>query len=205
MRALVDRWIQRLSFWLAYARNRAPWDTNQTPPEVVEAIAGPSPLQPGVALDIGCGTGTNAVYLAQHGWQAVGVDFVPLAIQRARARAARAGVDARFVQGDVLDLPRLPVGGPFDFALDIGCFHNLGAEAQARYAENLAALLRPGGTYMLYTFAPVALRWRTVGVRPEDVELLFERRFTIVRVERGTTRRGDPSAWFTMRRRGSAA
>ena len=201
----VDAWLQRLFFWLAYLRNRAPWDTNQTPPEVIRAIEGPGALAPGTALDIGCGTGTNVVYLAQHGWRAVGVDFVPLAIRRARARAARARVAVRFVQGDVLDLPRLPVGGPFDFALDIGCFHNLGAEAQARYAANLATLLRPGGTFMLYTFSPVSMRWRTVGVAPEDVEALFEDRFVTLGVERGTTHRGTPSAWFTMRRRGDGA
>lgn len=69
-----------------YWRRQTPWDTQVTPPEVMEFIAR---TPPGKAVDLGCGTGTNAITLARHGWRVTGVDFVPKAILAARAKAAR--------------------------------------------------------------------------------------------------------------------
>ncbi|TEU17501.1 MAG: methyltransferase domain-containing protein, partial [Anaerolineales bacterium] len=66
------------SFDLRYLLGRPPWDTEVTPPEVVELIEGEG-LSPGRALDLGCGTGTNCIYLVRHGWEVVGVDFSLLA------------------------------------------------------------------------------------------------------------------------------
>src|SRR5206468_2578655 len=78
----------------------------------------------GRALDLGCGTGTNVRYLAEHGWEATGVDAVPAAIDRATAKLG--GVPkARVLLGDVTDLERLGLAGPFDLVLDIGCFHSI--------------------------------------------------------------------------------
>ncbi len=74
---------RRLSFALRYL-GRPPWDTGIPPPEVV-AYAARHPA--GRALDIGCGTGASSVYLAQAGWRVTGIDFVALAIRRARQRA----------------------------------------------------------------------------------------------------------------------
>src|SRR5688500_14230632 len=76
--ALVQQLYER-----AYRRGKTPWDTGIPPPELVEVIEGPNALEPGRALDLGCGTGTNAMYLAQHGWTAVGVDFSSHAIESA--------------------------------------------------------------------------------------------------------------------------
>ena len=77
-------------------------------------------------VDLGCGTGANAVFLAEHGFQVVGVDFSPVALAKAEARAAKAGVACRFVAGDLTaDLSGL--GGPFDLALDFGTLDDLGA------------------------------------------------------------------------------
>ena len=70
------------SFDLQYLLGRAPWDTQVTPPEVVALIEGEGCLA-GRALDLGCGTGTNCIYLAHRGWQVVGVDFSAVAIRRA--------------------------------------------------------------------------------------------------------------------------
>src|SRR6476660_4677670 len=91
--------------WM-YRTGRTPWDTGVTPPEVVDLIEGPSAVAPGRAIDLGCGTGTNVRYLAEHGWDATGVDAVPAAIGRAMARLD--GVSkARVVRGDVTELARL--------------------------------------------------------------------------------------------------
>jgi len=93
--------LQRLFFNLWYYFN-PPWDTGITPPEVVEAIEGPEALRPGRALDLGCGTGTNSLYLARHGWNVVGVDLAVRAIRQARRKAEEeAGLTVEFHTADV--------------------------------------------------------------------------------------------------------
>ncbi len=72
-------------------------------------------------MELGCGTGTNGVWLAQQGFEVTGVDVAPLAVEQAQQRASDAGVKAQFVVGDVLELPEL--GGPFGFFFDRGCYH----------------------------------------------------------------------------------
>lgn len=95
-------------------------------------IEGDAALLAGRALDPGCGSGTNVIYLAQHGWKATGVDFSPVAIQQARQKA-KDTPGATFIEGDVSQLSRLGIDGPFDLVLDIGCFHGLPAHARQAY------------------------------------------------------------------------
>ena len=78
---------RRMLYRQMYRFGAPRWDTNITPPEVVAVIEGAAPLPAGRALDLGCGTGTNVIYLAQHGWETIGVDFSPVAIQQARQKA----------------------------------------------------------------------------------------------------------------------
>ena len=119
-----------------------------TPPELERFVAS---HPPGRALDLGCGTGTNVVYLARHGWDAVGVDFVGRAIAKAWQRARDAAVACTFLVGDA---KRLEVAGPFDLALDMGCLHSIPIGGRAGYAAGLAKAVRSGGTFLLYAFAP---------------------------------------------------
>ena len=175
-----------LWYWLP---RRPPWDTGITPPELERFVAS---HPPGRALDLGCGTGTNVVYLARHGWTGVGVDFVGRAIAEARRRARRAGVMCTFLTGDVT---RLAVTGPFDLALDIGCLHSIPAEGRAGYATGLARVVRPGGSFLLYAFAPGG---PAVGLTSDDVRSTFADAFDIVHVEEG---KGRPSAWYTLVKR----
>ncbi len=170
------------------------------PPEVRSFVedhhrgASPPESPPQRALDLGCGTGTNAVYLARHGWDVVGVDFAPRAVARARQRAAlEHTTSANFIAADVTQLPDL--GSPFDLALDIGCLHSLPARGRARYAAGLARVLRSGATYLLYAFLPAPGR---PGITRDEVERLFADGFTLVRFEEGT---GWPSAWYRFVRR----
>ena len=160
-----------------------------TPPELERFVAS---HPPGRALDIGCGTGTNVVYLTRHGWEAVGVDFVGRAIAKARRRARDAGVACTFL---VADATRLEVAGPFDLALDMGCLHSIAVSGRAGYAAGVARVVRPGGTFLLYAFAPGG---PAVGLTPDDVRATFANAFDVVGVEQG---KGRPSAWYTLVRR----
>src|SRR5438105_1204455 len=130
--------------------------------------------------------------MARHGWDAVGIDFVGRAIAKARRRARDAGASCTFVVGDVAALA-LP--GPFDLALDIGCLHSMPETARAAYAAGVARVVRAGGTYLLYAFAPGG---PAVGLTAEDVRVTFAGAFDVVGVEEG---KGIPSAWYTLVRR----
>jgi SAM-dependent methyltransferase len=92
---------------------------------LVEVVEGPDPLPPGRALDLGSGTGRNAIYLALHGWDAVGVEMSGYAVEVARRKAAEDDAPARFVQGDVTALPDLNIGAAFNLFMDGGCYHTL--------------------------------------------------------------------------------
>src|SRR5262245_13580603 len=107
--------VNRLQFWWRYVRGTTPWDTGVTPPEIVALV---ERLPAGRALDLGCGTGTNAIFLAEHGWKVTGVDFVPGAIRRAREKASAANVPIDFYVGDVTRLDFLQE--QYDLAIDIG-------------------------------------------------------------------------------------
>jgi len=111
-RLKLYRWL----FALSYQSGITPWDTGITPPELVDAVEGEHAPQPGSALDIGCGTGTNCLFLARHGWSVTGVDFAGPAIQRARVKAQAAGIDktrVKFIQADATKLTQLGLGEQF--------------------------------------------------------------------------------------------
>lgn len=189
--------LQRLIFNLWYYFN-PPWDTGITPPEVVEAVEGPNALMPGRALDLGCGTGTNSLYLARHGWQVVGVDLAATAIRQARRKAKKAGLSVEFHTADVTRLDFLQP--PFDLALDIGCFHALDAEGWTRYRDQLGRLLGPGARFMLYAFGPRRGRLMDMGITPDEVRRLFEPDFEVLRVDGGTDPSGPSAAWYWLER-----
>jgi cyclopropane fatty-acyl-phospholipid synthase-like methyltransferase len=132
----------------------------------------------------------------------MGVDFSALAIRWARRKAPRAGVDCRLYRADVTDLSFLQ--GPFDLALDIGCLHSVPPEGWEQYAAGLARLVRPGGLYMLYAFAPRPDRSGPRGVAPGEIRCLFASAFVVEWQEGGDDRTGPRSAWYWLRRLGPA-
>ncbi len=194
------RWLERLrrsrwGFEWRYLRRQTPWDTQITPPEVMEFIAS---HPAGRALDLGCGTGTNAVTLARHGWKVTGVDFAPRAVRTARRKAAKAGLDIEFHVADVTDLPMLT--GPYDYVLDIGCLFVLGEKERHKYARNLIRLTKPGSWYMLYAWLPRPWQGGIWGISPEAVDVLLSKSFDKVRCVIGEEK-GHASAWYWYRRR----
>ncbi|HEX6231126.1 MAG TPA: class I SAM-dependent methyltransferase [Actinomycetota bacterium] len=190
--------FHRFLYERAYRRGHAPWDTGITPPEVVEVVEGADPLPPGRALDLGCGTGTNVLYLVQHGWQAVGVDFSARAIAEARRKAE--GVrGAEFRVGDVTRLADVGVRGPFDFVLDIGCFHSVPLRRRTRYVDGVARSTRPGATLMIFAWGPTPRSPGEPRTREAEVRRRFGRDFELGEVILG--REPPGAAWFALRRR----
>lgn len=141
----MRNFLHRLTFNLWY-HFHPPWDTGISPPELLGFI---DKHPPGRAIDIGCGTGTNVITLAQAGWQVTGVDFIPRAIRMAKRKARKAGIQAELYVRDVTNLKGIT--GPFDLALDIGCFHSLG-DNKADYLSELDRILAPGGHWLMYGF-----------------------------------------------------
>jgi SAM-dependent methyltransferase len=198
----MNQLINQLLYRGMYRLGQSHWDTGETPPEVIEAIkAADFPSGPG--LDLGCGTGTHVVYMARQGRQAIGVDFVPAAIAKAREKARQAGVAdlAQFTVGDVTRLPalNLPKCG---FALDMGCFHGLNADDQRRYVAGLASLLLPGGLCLLYAVKPRREVGVAFGMLPEQVQAAFAPAFELQRMKTGGPWE-QGSTWFWLRRRAS--
>jgi SAM-dependent methyltransferase len=120
-----------------------PWDTGTPDPMLVEMIE-TGAIAAGRTLEVGCGTGTNAIYLAQHGFDVVGVDISPGAVKNARVRAHGR---CRFETIDFLN--DAPPDGPFQFVFDRGCFHTFDEDHErARFAKNVSAALVDGGLWL---------------------------------------------------------
>lgn len=145
------RWYEFV-YRMAYRVGLAVWERDSSPPELTDLIEGSSPIPPGRAIDLGCGTGTDTVYLSRQGWEVTGVDMVPKALARARRRAMAAGVTPRFVNGDATRLRELGVGDGFTLLLDFGCYHTLPEDRRPVYAEGLSEIAAPGATLLLYGF-----------------------------------------------------
>ena len=99
----------------------------------------------------GGGTGEHALYLASKGHEVCGIDFVPVAIERAQEKAKSRGLKAQFKVGSVLELDKL--GKKFDTVIDSGLFHVFSDDDRQRYVEGLATILKPGGRLFLLCFS----------------------------------------------------
>jgi SAM-dependent methyltransferase len=145
------RWYQ-VVYRLLYRLGLVFWQRNVPPADLVALIEGPSPLPPGRALELGCGTGTDTTYLATHGWDVTALDMVPKALDTARRKASAAGVAPRFIEGDVTRLRDFGVGDGYDLVLDFGCFHTLPEDRRPAYVTGVSAAAAPGAAFLLYGF-----------------------------------------------------
>src|SRR5258708_29311804 len=146
------RWYG-LVYRAAYRLGLTVWERRVPPTDLVALVEAPGAPPPGRALDIGCGTGTDSVYLAEHGWEVTGVDMVPRALAAARRRAAGAGVSPRYVEGDVTRLRELGVGEGYTLLVDFGCFHTLPDDRRGPYVESVSEVAAAGATMLLYGFS----------------------------------------------------
>jgi SAM-dependent methyltransferase len=190
-------------FRAAYLFGFKPWDSGVPPPELVAVVEGTGALTAGKAIDLGCGTGTNCIYLAQHGWEATGVDFVPRAISAAHQKAIAARVSPRFVVGDVTRLTELGVGDGYGLLFDLGCFHSIPDPGRDSYVSGATKVARPGASMLMFCFLRPAKPRRIGprGVARGEVAQRFASGWDIIDEEQGRPMLGGDTAWYRLRRR----
>jgi SAM-dependent methyltransferase len=126
---------------------RRHWDVLTPSAELVSFVATGLIPADGKCIDVGCGAGTEAVFLAQCGYRAVGIDLSGEALRIAKTRAEAAGVSVDWRVGSALDLPVRD--GSVEFANDRGCFHHIPEKQRGRYGAEMARVLKPGGSLLL--------------------------------------------------------
>jgi ubiquinone/menaquinone biosynthesis C-methylase UbiE len=186
-------------FRLMYRFGFTPWDGHpiaQTLQDLVEA------LPAGSALDLGCGTGDSAVYLAQHGWTVTGVDYVEQPLEAARGKAAAARAAVSFVRADVTRLSHEGLGTPFDLIVDNGCLHNLSDHDRDSYVREVSAVAAPGARLLVVAFAPGG-RFGVRGVRPAEMQRRFTSGWTLLSTgnERELDQEQTPAQYYLFERK----
>jgi len=181
--------MTRLPWDASYHDGPAPWDVGRPQPAVVRA-ASEGGFAGGV-LDVGCGTGENALHIALLGLPVLGVDVAETALAIARAKAAECGVEIEFAAADALRLERL--GRRFETVLDCGLFHTFDGGERPGYVASLASVTEPGGTLYVLCFSdlgpgtgphPVSQKelraafgpgtgWKVAAIEPDRVQTRF--------------------------------
>lgn len=159
----------RERFLAAYDGEPPPWDIGHPQRDLVAAFDELGVA--GSALDLGCGTGENALELARRGLDAWGLDSTPAAIAAAEKKRDARGLRATFIVGDALDLA--PLGRTFDTVLDCGLFHVITDEERRVYVAQLAHVLRPGGRHLMLGFATHTREQGPRGYTPDDLRAFF--------------------------------
>jgi SAM-dependent methyltransferase len=164
------------------------------------------------AIDLGCGTGANVVHLAEQGFEAWGVDFSPVAVRKAEARAVAANVGAQFVVGDLTATEIPGVEGTFDLLVDFGTLDDLRGAARIAMRDTVDRLSHPGSAFMCFCFfGPTddLPRISFTGpsrmsgtIAPGEMESLFGHAWEI---ETFNPYKGEPYATFLLTRRAGRA
>jgi SAM-dependent methyltransferase len=195
------------------AEDRAAWRSTyeETPYDQLPWFeAGPSPQvrlaveegflpKGGEVLDVGCGAGSNVLFLAQSGYRAHGIDLSPGAVAAARARAAESRLSVDIQEGDVLALSFSAAS--LDGIVDNGCFHTLPLARREDYAREVHRVLRPEGSLVLSWVAREHTDWRGPRHRPslQEVTAALESRFLFTRTGFQPGReRGEPATYFAF-------
>lgn len=192
------RWEQR------YVDGDLPWDSDE--PDIhLQWVLEEFDVAPCALVEIGCGTGTNTVWLAEAGFDALGLDLSSTAVAMARARATRADTECSFEVTDFLndELPR----GPFGMAFDRGCFHCFDDAAErSLFAARVASLLEPEGLWTSLIGSTDGPDRDTGPPRRSalDIALAIESHFEILHLESSVfdqARHAHARAWVLVARR----
>jgi ubiquinone/menaquinone biosynthesis C-methylase UbiE len=192
---------RRIRFDEAY-RGTPPWDLGR-PQAAVVRLAAEGALR-GPILDVGCGTGDNALHLASLGHEVLGVDFSPRAVERAREKARERGLLVAFEVADALALEAL--GRTFASVLDSAVFHVFDDPERPRYVASLRRVLPPGGRLAMLVFSEhEPTDWGGPRrVRREEIEHAFADGWAIRSIDRATLETNFPGAGGSGPGRGEA-
>ena len=197
----------KVFYEVLYRFFRAPWDIG--PREELVALVESGRLRPCRAIDLGSGTASNCIYLAQHGFDVTGVDFAPAAIQKGRALAKVAAVSVNFIVDDLTDLKY--VNGTFDLLIDYGTLDDLTTKNRELYMRNVIPLTHPGSLLLLYAFEWEPMWWErpfysTLALDLGEAKLRFSPYFQIEEIARNQELRGLPRGYavYLMTRKPSS-
>jgi len=174
------------SFWdIAYLTGFTPWDSDEPAEELVELVER-SVIKPCRALDIGCGTGTNVIFLASKGFEAHGLDISKVALSKAIKKASSKGVKCYFHHLDIRDTIKVSELGKFDLILDVGCYHSLPqGKDRIMYISSLNNILKKGGEYLIWCFIKGKnFSFGPPGVDEDEIEKKFGERYAILEKRR---------------------
>ncbi len=167
---------RRLLFRTFYRFGFTPWDGHALANSLTTLVESAS-LTPTTALDLGCGTGDNAIYLADHGWRVTGVDFVDKALAKARVKAGDRTVT--FLKADVTQLRSEGVTGSFDLVIDSGCLHGMNDADRDAYVEEVSAVTAQGGRLLIVAFIPGS-SYGVPGITAGEVQRRFADGWTLL-------------------------
>ena len=173
---------RQLLFRTFYQLGFTPWDGHPIATSLRSLVEGSDDqraLTPGRALDVGCGTGDTSIYLAQHGWQVTGLDFVSKAVEKARAKADGAGTTIDFRQGDATRLSTEGVGTGFGLIVDQGCLHSMSSGDRDKYASEVTTAAAPDARLFLVEFTPGG-SIGVPGIDQAEIERRFAEAWTMV-------------------------
>jgi SAM-dependent methyltransferase len=157
-----------------------PWDVGHPQPALVDAIE--SYGLAGPVLDVGCGTGTHALWATERGYPVLGIDFSEAAITVARQTARERGLNTDFQVADALHLP--DDLGPFETVVDSGLFHAFEPDDREPYTRELAAVVSSGGRLFLVGFAEGATENAGPNpLAPEDIRSAFGAEWTVHEIQ----------------------
>src|SRR6266576_1322636 len=200
-RPLMANNLASLMFRAMYRFGFKPWDSGIPPPELKELIEGSQARAPGKALDLGCGTGTNTMYMAQHGWDVTGIDFVSTAIEAARKKVQAANVTPRLIQGDVTRLKELSIGVGYSLVFDLGCLHSIPEARRDAYAAGVNEVTVPGADFLVWGFYAKPNFFVNAKLAQNELEERFGRSWDMVRAWGGEQPDRFPGRWYHLRRR----
>ena len=193
-------------YQIIYRHFRAPWEIGARP-ELVSLVES-GQIKPGRAIDLGCGTGANSIFLAKHGFDVTGIDFAPAAIEKAQSTAQHCGVEVSFLVDDLTDLKH--TAGAFDLLVDYGTLDDLKPRQRDLYMKNVLPLTHPGSHFLLFAFEWHPYWWErpyysSMALKLGEAQQRFSPYFEIEEIARHESSKGfgRGDAVYLMTRRSS--
>jgi SAM-dependent methyltransferase len=175
-----------------------PWESG--PREALVSLVQSGRVKPCRAIDLGCGTATNVIFLTQNGFDVTGVDFIPAAIEIGRFKLQQAGARANLVVDDLTNLQH--INGTFDLLVDYGTLDDLSTSRRDLYMKNVLPLTHPGSLFLLFCGEWTPRWWERMfldgaALKPGEVECRFGEHFNVEVLSREETGSVFMPMWAT--------